>query len=298
MERQKELQREKTQELYKQNEVNESYASNHNEHVCPHCGAINEPDALFCEECGGMLGTTLVCPNCRLPVPKEADFCEHCQTYIATNRCSFCGASMAPTDSFCPECGNSRQGIICPACKTHSPFSYCPACGMPLTEKVVKQRTEIQNEPAFKQMDQISAELDKLKKTRPIESPKATERAKQTEELAKRVQKLLGKEYQPTASQKTVEELQKQIKEKEEELQALLDKLTTATPQENPILTRNYIMARKPASTILGWKCNYKQAIHSSPCGCACPHLGGRWIVLDDTTQIEDDTPLTRNKKL
>ena len=36
---------------------------------------------------------------------------------------------------------------------------------------------------------------------------------------------------------------------------------------------------------------NYKNAMHSSPCGCAKPHLGGKWIILDKNNigKIKDD---------
>ena len=50
-------------------------------------------------------------------------------------------------------------------------------------------------------------------------------------------------------------------------------------------------MATKPAGIRLAWICNYKNAMHSSPCGCAKPHLGGKWIILDKNNigKIKDD---------
>ena len=68
--------------------------------ICPHCGTVNESDALFCEECGTALGHNRLCPNCHQPLDLLADFCEHCKTYVCPHRCSFCGAEIAETDAF------------------------------------------------------------------------------------------------------------------------------------------------------------------------------------------------------
>lgn len=120
--------------------------------------------------------------------------------------------------------------------------------------------------------------------------PNAT---RKNEELCNRVRNILGgnSSTHPEATrpqQDSSEEIAERIIEKRKELQELLDAASTP-PQEDPIAARNYLMARKPASVRIGWKCNFKQAIHSSPCGCACPQLGGKWIVLTPTTPVEDD---------
>ena len=73
-------------------------------------------------------------------------------------------------------------------------------------------------------------------------------------------------------------------------LSAILDKLAVP-PSPSPVKARNYAMACKPSGVRLAWMCNYKHAMHSSPCGCAKPHLGGKWIVLgkNSTAEIKDD---------
>ena len=63
------------------------------------------------------------------------------------------------------------------------------------------------------------------------------------------------------------------------QLTGLLDKMQ-APPTQNPAQARNYAMACKPTGVRTGWVCNYKHAVHSSPCACAKPQLGGKWIVL------------------
>ena len=73
-------------------------------------------------------------------------------------------------------------------------------------------------------------------------------------------------------------------------LNELLDKFAIK-PTPSPAIARNYAMASKPAGVRLAWVCNYKHAMHSSPCGCAKPQLGGKWIILDkgSVEQLKDD---------
>jgi len=43
---------------------------------CPRCGPRPESDALFCSDCGRMLGAG--CPSCGAAVPADAKFCVEC----------------------------------------------------------------------------------------------------------------------------------------------------------------------------------------------------------------------------
>lgn len=43
---------------------------------CPSCGPRPESDALFCSDCGRMLGAG--CPSCGAAVPADAKFCVEC----------------------------------------------------------------------------------------------------------------------------------------------------------------------------------------------------------------------------
>lgn len=295
MEEQKEQHRYRT--LQEEQQIHqENYAMEESiPKVCPHCKTINEPDALFCEECGTALGYNRLCPHCSQPLDPLADFCEHCKSYVCLNRCSFCGANMSETDAHCPECGASREGIICPACHTRSPFSYCRVCGIPLTEEARHQSKMAHEEPIWKQMEELATELETLSKIIPADTNKQIDRKQQNEELCRRVRNLLGQKSLTDERKditlrlgETSEEISNRIATKKKELQDLLDTLI-AQPQENPVMTRNFVMARKPASNRVGWKCNFKQVIHSSPCGCACPQLGGKWVVLGNDTKVEDD---------
>ena len=88
----------------------------------------------------------------------------------------------------------------------------------------------------------------------------------------------------------TKEELEEQKAVKVKMLSAILDKLAVP-PSASPVKARNFAMACKPVGVRLAWVCNFKHAMHSSPCGCAKPHLGGKWVVLgkNSSAEIKDD---------
>jgi len=46
---------------------------------CPSCGAMCDPEHLFCSSCG----TPLLCPKCQKPLPLGAKFCMSCGTQIS-----------------------------------------------------------------------------------------------------------------------------------------------------------------------------------------------------------------------
>ena len=80
------------------------------------------------------------------------------------------------------------------------------------------------------------------------------------------------------------------LRAKLEQLTEMLDRLALP-PSPSPAIVRNYAMACKPQGVRLAWECNFKHALHSSPCGCAKPQMGGKWIILGKGTrkEIKDD---------
>ena len=81
----------------------------------------------------------------------------------------------------------------------------------------------------------------------------------------------------------------KQLKEfKQMQISMLLEKLQMP-PMPSSAKARNYAMATKPEGLRLGWICNYKNALHSGPCACAKPQLGGKWIVLSGKNEKTND---------
>ena len=264
---------------------------------CPKCGTINEPDADYCALCGAFLHTG-VCPNCGSEIDPDADFCEACHHYIRTDVCSFCGASFSEMDAYCPECGQPRGGIVCPACHTLNDFSFCKQCGRPLTEQAREMLAQVRQMPEYKALVALAQEYDELQMQLPYETEADKERDEELQDLRRRVLTLLAEDVnqvadvKPTPKRKRVtkEELEESKNRKLDQIAELLSRL--AIPSDtSPARVRNYAMAQKPSGVRLAWVCNYKQALHSSPCGCAKPQMGGKWVILGHNSkqEIKDD---------
>lgn len=264
---------------------------------CPKCGTINDAEALYCASCGALLGKA-TCPNCGSEVDPEADFCESCHHYIRPDVCSFCGAAFSEYEIYCPECGQPRGGIVCPHCHTLNDFSFCKQCGQPLTAQAKGIMNQMRQMPEYKTLLALAHEYNELD----MQLPYATEQDKKKDEalqqLRERVLRLLaedqGKEMPiikaPKRQRVTKEELAESKKRKLEQLAELFDRM--AIPEDpSPAKVRNYAMAQKPAGVRLAWVCNYKKALHSSPCGCAKPQMGGKWVILGHNSkqEIKDD---------
>lgn len=265
--------------------------------ACPKCGTPNEPGAKYCASCGALLRTDL-CPNCGSPIDPEADFCEVCHHYIRPDVCSFCGASFNENDPFCPECGSPRGGIICPTCHTLNDFAFCKQCGQPLTEGAKQMIKELKAMPEYKELVQLAHEYNELQMQLPLSSERDIMRDKASQLLRERVLLLLAQDKgvenpvvpEPKQTRLPKEDLDAMKSRKLEQLTELLDRMA-APPSPSPAKVRNYAMAQKPIGVRLAWKCNYKQALHSSPCGCAKPQMGGKWIILghNSNQEIKDD---------
>ena len=265
--------------------------------ACPHCGTVNDPDALFCATCGKPLrmGT---CPHCGNEIDPEADYCEVCHHYIKSDACSFCGAYLSPDDAFCPDCGSPRGGIVCPTCNTLNDFAFCKQCGTPLTDEARRMAMEVKAMPEYKEMMTVIDQLEELDMQLPYSSERDLMRIQKNDKLRERVLMLLAKdrgELRPVVSQNrssalSEEEFKAKKDEMMERLSALLDKMALP-PQPSPAKVRNYAMAQKPVGVRLAWVCNFKHAMHSSPCGCAKPQLGGKWVILGKNSkqEIKDD---------
>ena len=263
---------------------------------CPYCGTVNEPDAMFCASCGKPIGKT-TCPNCGADIDPDADFCEVCHHYIRKDVCSFCGAHLTGMEAFCPECGNPRGGIVCPTCHTLNDFSFCKQCGTPLTEEARQLLAELQLTPEYKEMETLAQELQQMEMVIPLSTERDKVRDQLSRKLRERVLTLLAQDRgvaHPVIEEKEAsvekQDLEAQKEARLKRLNEILEQMAQK-PEPQPAKVRNYAMACKPQGVRLAWECNFKHALHSSPCGCAKPQLGGKWIILGKNSrkEIKDD---------
>lgn len=147
-------------------------------------------------------------------------------------------------------------------------------------------------------MQRLADEIQQLDMTIPYRSEREMIRDQKNSQLRERVLKLLAEDRgianpvipEPTKKKMSKQEYDAKKKERLEKLADILEKMAQ-TPQPKPAQVRNYAMACKPQGVRLAWECNFKHALHSSPCGCAKPQMGGKWIILgkDTKKEIKDD---------
>lgn len=239
-----------------------------------------------------------VCPHCGAMMDEGADFCETCHHYARPDVCSFCGTQLSTDELFCHECGNPRKGITCPTCHTVNEFAFCKQCGTPLTTEAQQMLQEVRESPEYKMLEEHIRKLDALNNEIPIKDSRDRAKEEANEKLRLTVLRLLAEdrgedpaniEERPLQA-KSASEIAMQKQQILNALTAMLDKMALK-PMASPVKARNYAMAAKPQGIRMAWVCNYKHAMHSSPCGCAKPQLGGKWVILDKNSisQINDD---------
>jgi hypothetical protein len=177
-------------------------------------------------------------------------------------------------------------------------FAFCKRCGTALTAEARMLVKELQMTPDYKELLEIVRDYSQLENALPYNSERDIVREQMNVRLRERVLTLLAKDEgveNPVipaveSNRMTREELDEQKAVKMKMLSSILDKLAVV-PTQSPVKARNYAMASKPQGVRLAWVCNYKHAMHSSPCGCAKPQLGGKWVILgkNSTDEIKDD---------
>jgi len=263
--------------------------------ACPHCGALNDSTSAFCANCGEAIQVE-TCPNCGSAIDADTDYCEHCHHYIRPDVCSFCGAALSGNETYCPECGSPRGGIVCPRCHTLNDFAFCRTCGEPLTDSAMELAKAVQADPDYLEMLQTAEELMRIDNTLAASNEKDRQVDRKGNDIRRRVLEALAKDRgietpvqeKPRAPRMSPQEQQALREYKMKELTALMEKLS-APAQKKPAKVRNYAMATKPQGVRVAWECNWKHALHSSPCACAKPQMGGHWVMLGGDANVTDD---------
>jgi hypothetical protein len=156
---------------------------------------------------------------------------------------------------------------------------------------------ELQMTPEYKEMQALANELQELDMSLPYTSERDQVRERLNQKIRERVLTLLAQDkgLKPTIVNRppkriSKEELDAKKNIRMSRLTDLLNQMAQVA-QPQPAKVRNYAMACKPQGVRLAWECNYKHALHSSPCGCAKPQMGGKWILLGKNSrqEIKDD---------
>lgn len=276
---------EKSRLKIKESEIHYQSFQHKKDIQCSNCGKKHtESGVQYCEECGFPL-EKVRCPSCGTFAEKNTDVCETCFGHLAKGECSFCGEKTEIGDAFCGECGGPLNGVLCPVCRTHNQYNFCMKCNTPLTEMAVYETNMALQEPLVIRMNQLADEVARLKNTMNANRNKAAGKLTVSSLYKRKGDQAVEKGVEEThRGTRKDEEL---IKIKEKELQGILNDLE-AKPLRTPILVRNYAMARKPGKILVGWRCNYKHAVHSNPQACAYPQKGGKWVVLNNGTSVND----------
>jgi hypothetical protein len=156
----------------------------------------------------------------------------------------------------------------------------------------------IRQMPEFVELQQLASDLQHLEMTIPYSSEREVLRDQRNIKLREHVLALLAQDRgvlnpvipESTNKRMSSEEYNAKREEQLEKIAALLDKMAQV-PQPKPAQVRNYAMACRPQGVRLAWECNFKHALHSSPCGCAKPQMGGKWVILGKNSkkEIKDD---------
>jgi len=286
--------------------------------LCPNCGAEVPEDAIFCPECGFNLKGPTFCPNCGAEAKPEADICEVCKAWLLEGQCMFCYAQIPPDAGFCAECGNPKDGIICPSCNILSIFDFCSKCGRPLTEGAVAAMELAEKDPDAKKL------VDSVKQTIAIDTELAEiEALLQSEGLSEtgpspvkskmgrfsdsKMAALLktGSDADASAARKADEARKEEERAKKQDDEKKLSMIRDAQARKADLERQRAkaqadaeeaqrILANKTfqsqqdarrfhnAVKIVGprkWRCNAYSVEHDNgPNDCANPALGGQWI--------------------
>lgn len=129
--------------------------------ICGRCGRANDPEALFCQDCGEPQDSgeslpqegDLVCPACAKPNPRSTSFCRMCGVRLSDwdpfsgeektikTPCSVCGKNTPHGFAFCQFCGSR---ISLPGLGENGNVEPTPPAGLP---RPITARMDFVNPP-------------------------------------------------------------------------------------------------------------------------------------------------------
>lgn len=127
--------------------------------ACPCCDSYNELSSRFCEECGHSLLLHKKCPKCGVAVHCDADICEACGEWLLKGQCMYCYSTISENETYCGECGNPVEGLICPKCHRLSHFDFCSYCHVPLSRQAKEMAVLKANDPAIEELANLFQEM-------------------------------------------------------------------------------------------------------------------------------------------
>ena len=217
------------------------------------------------------------CRFCGAEIDVQVEFCPCCGKKLV-DYCTYCGASMSPSDIVCEECGMPAEGVKCPQCGTLNVRSFCRKCNNPLTKAAIRAIEKAKKDP---KVQKVAALMDRVAE---LEALLRNDESNPTEGEQRLQEILSGKvEVAQVVNQNEVrEEYERVVKDINQLFEEMLPPVGS-TPQEQ----YNYFSARKVAvDTIrtvkmpvkIGWVCNFCGCFHEKPSDCCEPWRGGKWI--------------------
>lgn len=99
------------------------------------------------------------------------DFCEACGHWLREGQCRFCYAELVEGATFCTDCGNDQNGLVCSRCQTTSFFDFCGGCGDALSEAAQQMAQQVPADAALATALQALHELGRQGQQEPPPSP-------------------------------------------------------------------------------------------------------------------------------
>ena len=285
-------------EAHRRKDKGEKKVLNKEETECPECGAENELEARFCEDCGhGLLGARR-CPRCGAALLENADICEACGEWLLEGKCKFCYAPLEEGAKFCAECGNPVDGVECPQCHNISYFDFCKYCNIPLTEQAIQTIENLRNSKELRELIEALEHEQEPTSSSPeqIELEKIKEYVQKSEQpgIKRKTFTLFSKE-ETSKLDARIHQIQQERKSQQERAKGVtpdvLEKIQQKKFANNQEARRFSGALKVLLPTIIkkkvprGWLCNVYNNLHPhGPQECAAPDGGGRWIY-DETEE-------------